>query len=271
LIIKPTVKQIYEQLNRSLAEKWAEGEIVRHNLEKGLGGERVIRSLLEDFLPIRYGVAKGKVINNAGELSRHSDVIIYDRINCPRLFADQNENQVIPIEGVYLVIEVKTTLTKKTLREAFENLRSVYDLEPERPVRSVNTLVDFRPPGLMVLGFRGLTLPTIRQHFQQMNELENVSASFSAFSVRSPGYKPDRPRYLVSDISCLGVGTIAHSLNGSISTIPYGEYTLGMLLTSLLADIEMIPSISVNILRYFNFDMIENPDDWFVNDVFEWL
>lgn len=117
----------------------------------------------------------------------------------------------------------------------------------------------------MVLGFHGITLPTMKKHFEQMNRLENVNGSFSAYSAMSPGYKPDSPKFLVKHIACLDIGSVFHSLNGYIIAQPYGEYTLGMILTMLLAEIEQIPPVSVNVIRYFNFDMIENPDDWFVH------
>jgi hypothetical protein len=49
MIVKPTVKRMFEQLNRLLAEKVAQGNVIDHNLEKGLGTERAMRGLLGDF------------------------------------------------------------------------------------------------------------------------------------------------------------------------------------------------------------------------------
>jgi len=270
VIIKPTVKDFYRQLNRSLMERLAESRVVKNKLESGLGAERGIRSILVDFLPTRFGVARGWIINNAGDLSRHCDIIIYDRLNCPNIYVDNNDNQVIPIEGVYQVIEVKTTLTKKILTEAFSELRSIYDLEPDRPIRSLNTHVDFRPPGLSILGFRGPRLVTIKRHYEEMNREHDASNSFSAYSIQSPGYVADSKKFLIKEVACLGVGAVFHALSGYVAAEAYGEYTLGMFLTMILSNIEQIPSQEVNILRYFNADMIENPDDWFVIGG-EWL
>jgi hypothetical protein len=219
---------------------------------------------------MRFGVAKGKVVNYAGDMSRHCDVIIYDRLNCPKLFIDENDNQVLPIEGVYAVIEVKTTLTKHTLTEAFDNLRSVYALKPERPIRTYNTHIDFRPPGLIILGTQGVQLKTLRSHFVQLNSLYSAPSSFSMFSARSPGYKDiTGETFLVNEIACLGNGSVFHMLNGAVSLRNWGEYTLGMFLTSLLADIEQIPPAEVNIIRYFNYGMIEEPD--FFEKEIKWL
>src|SRR5262245_11975403 len=104
-------KHVSEQLNRMLLAKTGQAELIGHNLEKGLGNEQTLRDLLIAFLPRRFGVAKGKVVNSNGDMSQQLDVIIYDAHNCPSLFVDENKNQIIPIEGVYQVIEVKTTLT----------------------------------------------------------------------------------------------------------------------------------------------------------------
>jgi hypothetical protein len=134
--LRPTIKSIFEQLNRMLSEKIAQGNIIEHNLEKGLGGENALRGLLEDFLPSRLGVAKGKVVNFTGDMSRQCDVIIYDRLNGPRLFVDENKNQILPIEGVYAVIEVKTSLTKHTLRV----IQGTWTLCEVYPVRRCGTI-----------------------------------------------------------------------------------------------------------------------------------
>lgn len=261
MIIKPTVKKIFEQLNRMLAEKAAQGQIIEHNLEKGLGAERALRELLKDFLPKRFAVAKGKIVNFAGEMSQHCGILIYDGLNCPKLFIDENENQIIPIEGVYAVLEVKTTLTKHTLAEAFQNLHSVYALQTERPIRSLNPKVDHRPPCLVVVGFKGVQLATLHTHFQEFNRKYPVTASFSAFSSKSPGYVDlTDETFLVHKVACLDKGAIHHMYTGEIAIRPWGEYTLGMLLTSLLADIEQIPAATVNIRAYFNYMMIKDPE-----------
>jgi len=253
--------QIFDQLNRTLTEKVSEGNVINHNLEKGLGAERALRSLLRDFLPSRFGVAKGKIVNYGGDQSQACDIIIYDRLNCARLFVDQNENQIIPIEGIYAVIEVKVTLTKGKLNEAFDNLASVHNLSPARPVRSKNKLVDFCPPALIVVGFNGPSLATIERHYLTMNHAHPVGASFSSYSEVSPGFDERTGKsFLVNKIACLGSGTIFHTYAGEVKTGAWGQYTLGMLLMSLLTDIEQIPYSEMVPVRYFNFMMIEDAE-----------
>ncbi|MEU7908993.1 DUF6602 domain-containing protein [Actinoplanes sp. NPDC049118] len=263
---EPTVKAMFHQVNSLLAEKMGQGNVIRHNLEKGLGGENILREVLESFLPSKYGVAKGKIVNYRGWLSRHCDVIIYDRINCPRLFVDENGNQIIPIDGVYSVIEVKATLTKKTLDDAFQNLDSIYNLRPGRPVKSTNEKVDYRPPFFKIFGYGGLSLKTISSHYQALSTKYPARNSGYSYSERSPAYVADAAHHLVSQIVCLGRGSVYEMLDGSIRTSSYGPYTLGMFLTGLLADMDQVPYEPVSIYRYFNWIMVEKPDEYFSSD-----
>ncbi|MER7166334.1 DUF6602 domain-containing protein [Micromonospora sp. NPDC000207] len=251
-------KAVFEQLNRLLAEKARQANIIGHNLEKGLGNEHVLREVLRNFFPAKFGVGKGKIVNGAGESSRHCDVIIYDAMSCPKLFVDENKNQILPVEGVLAVIEVKTTLTKVTLGDAFENLYSVYGLQPERPVRSLNELVDHRPPMLLVLGYGGLKLDTLDRHYRDLCSKYPVLNSAARYSEKSPGSKWNLDSYrLVSEVACLGEGSVYEMLNGSYRKDAWGDYTLGMFLTSLLSELEEMPAMNVVIGNYFNYLMLE--------------
>jgi hypothetical protein len=253
VIPKTIVHEIFEQLNKSLAEKVAQGNLIQHNLENGLGAERAFRSMLQDFLPLRYGVTKGKVVNPAGDMSGHCDVIIYDRLNCPVLYVDENENQIVPIEGVYSAIEVKVTLTKHTLTEAFNELRTVYALQPERPVRSENPLIDYRPPALYVVGFGGSQLKTLKRHFIDLNAKHEVLASFCSYSPESAGFpRLTGDTFLVNKVACLGRGTVHHMFNGIVQQRDWGKYTLGMFLVGILSDVKDISPSRFKILNYFN-------------------
>jgi hypothetical protein len=269
MIIEPTVKQIFDQLNRMLAERVAQGNIIEHNLEKGLGAEKALREVLADFLPVRFGIAKGKVINSRGKLSRHCDVLIYDQVNYPRLFIDENENQMLPIEGVYAVLEVKTTLTKHTLTEAFANLNAIYDLQPERPVRSLNHLMDYRPPYLAIVGFRGIKLSTLERHFRALSLRYKVRSSFSSYSNKSPGYANfTGDTFLAHSVACFDSGSVFHAFNGEVKSAQWGEYTLGVFLTTLLNSMEQVSLAKLNIFDYFNSQMVDDPSFFKYEHVF---
>lgn len=91
----------------------------------GAENEIALAALIRDFLPPRFGVeVSGIVIDRFGRESRQADIIIYDAHAFPRYL-----RKVFPVELVYAVVEVKTTLTSTEAQRARENLRSVFDLE----------------------------------------------------------------------------------------------------------------------------------------------
>ena len=100
--------------------------------ERGNVAESVYRRWLKGFLPARYGVTSGYIIS-AGYSDRvpprHYDVIIYDKLEAPVLWhennADRNEDgrvRAIPAEYVLHVTEVKSTLNKSSVIEARDKL-----------------------------------------------------------------------------------------------------------------------------------------------------
>ena len=96
---------------------------------------------------------KGKVANSLGKSSRQSDIIVYDALRCPNLFIDRNRNQVLPVEGVYAVIEVKTELNHSKLKGAFENIKTAKELLVEPVNVSTNDHVKIIPPLGMVIAY----------------------------------------------------------------------------------------------------------------------
>ena len=253
-------KAIFEQAHRLLEVKKRQAELVRHNLEKGLGNEEALRELLRSFLPRRFGVAKGKVVNPEGEMSCQLDVIVYDALNCPNLFIDENGNQILPIEGVYAVIEVKTTLTSSELRAAFENLRSVCLLH-RRINTSTNDFLLRCPPSLQVFAYGSdRSLQAVASQYDALSNEFVTNASFSSYSPRSPGFADHTGRnFLVASVDILGSGTVMHMLDGSVEIYEHGEYTLGMFLTGVVNDFDDIDMPKISLTSYLNWIMI---DQW---------
>lgn len=257
--IPPIAKLVSEQLNRLLSAKLCQSEIIDHNLEKGQGNEQALRDLLISYLPKRFGVGKGKVTNSSGQLSRQADIIIYDALNCPTMFIDENENQILPIEGVYKVIEVKTTLTSSTLRDAFTNLLSVHELGT-RKNRSKNKMVCHCPPSLSVFAFSDARkLRTIFDQYDKLSKEFEVDNSFHSYSKKSPGFRRHTGRnYLVSDVHILGKGYVHHMLDGSPHYYEWGEYTLGMFMTGIVDNFQNLHVSKPSMMSYLNWIMVDN-------------
>ncbi|WP_306231780.1 DUF6602 domain-containing protein [Agrococcus beijingensis] len=81
--------------------------------------------VLREFLPGRYGVSKGFVIDSVGQMSQQIDVLIYDP-QYTYLFAETSSGDLyIPAESVYAVFEVKQEINKSLLDYAAEKIASV--------------------------------------------------------------------------------------------------------------------------------------------------
>lgn len=259
-MIKETIlKDISIQLNKMLESKLAQGNIIDHNLEKGLGNEQALREIFESFLPLKFGVGKGKIVNCEGEMSNQIDIIIYDAIMCPRLFVDENDNLIVPIEGVYKAIEVKTTLTSQKLRDSFENLYSVYLLKGREDF-SINKLVTCCPPLLEVFAFNdNRKLKIVSKQFIRLSQEFVVNKSSTSYSEKSPGIKDHTGiQHLIHKVNILGKGAVLQMLSGNVCIYPWNEYTLGMALIGLITDVEDCKLPKVDIGHYLTWIDVEN-------------
>jgi hypothetical protein len=77
--------------------------------------ENLIREKISLFLPERYLVKQGHIVNSEGRVSNQFDIIIFDRLNTPKFFESKNNTVFYPIESVLAVGEIKKTLRKNDL------------------------------------------------------------------------------------------------------------------------------------------------------------
>ena len=98
-------------------------------MRETVGGERedVLEEFLLPLLPERLGIGRGEIRAGNGQWSKQEDLILYDKLNCPRLLVG-NRSQVLPVESVGAIIEVKTRLGTKEIRDAMQNISSVRKL-----------------------------------------------------------------------------------------------------------------------------------------------
>ena len=119
------MKRHYEGLaERMLSEINTISDRMSHSGEKGRNNELVLREFLNAALPRRFSVSTGKVVAVGGLESGQMDLIVHDRIHTPALL-EAHAWSLVPIESVYAVISVKTTLDKKELRDAMSSIASV--------------------------------------------------------------------------------------------------------------------------------------------------
>ena len=97
---------------------------VSHPGTKGDACEFQWLQWLETYLPKRYEVNSGFVIDSTGSISEQQDIIIYDRQYTPYLL---NKDGIIyvPAESVYAVVEVKQELSRAYVKYAGDKIKSV--------------------------------------------------------------------------------------------------------------------------------------------------
>jgi hypothetical protein len=123
------------------------------------------------LLPERLLIGNGEIRATNGKWSKQEDLIIYDRLNCPRLFVG-SRTQVFPVESVAAVIEVKTRLDTKAIRKATENIKTARSLEKIGGSTQVAAgSITFGKPtptlGILFAFDLDLTLETFRQRWDE--------------------------------------------------------------------------------------------------------
>lgn len=99
-------------------------KIIGHPGSIGDGTELHWRELLDEFLPKRYQVSEGFVVDSAGKRSDQIDVIVHDRTFSPLLW-EHGGHMYVPAESVYAVFEVKQDHTLEDIKAAGEKAESV--------------------------------------------------------------------------------------------------------------------------------------------------
>ena len=103
-------------------------QIIPHSSTKGTRNEEALKSIIENFLPKKYSVGSGIIIDSFGNASKQVDLVIYDSTIYPSLFS-QTSTSIYPVETVLATIEVKTFLDESALGEIVENTKSIKKLK----------------------------------------------------------------------------------------------------------------------------------------------
>ena len=101
---------------------------IPHSGVMGEVNEQHYIDVFRKYLPKRYEVAQGIVIDSNGLTSDQIDIVVFDHQYTPTLL-DQQAHRFIPAEAVYCVLEAKPTLNKQYLEYAADKAESVRRLE----------------------------------------------------------------------------------------------------------------------------------------------
>jgi hypothetical protein len=100
---------------------------VTHSGVLGEVNENRFIDVLRRYLPRRYAVETGIVLDSLGRTSDQIDVIVYDNQYTPTLL-DQENHRFVPAEAVYAVLEVKPVVDTSHLEYAADKAASVRKL-----------------------------------------------------------------------------------------------------------------------------------------------
>ena len=100
-------------------------EMVEHPGHRGSSRETPLMELLEQILPGSISVMKGFAINSLMATSKEQDLLVVDRNIAGKVLPQES---YFPIEACLASIQVKSTLTRSTIRDAVLNCITVKKL-----------------------------------------------------------------------------------------------------------------------------------------------
>jgi hypothetical protein len=119
------IREIFQGIaNKLLADFDQIQAQIEHSGERGGQRERALKAFLARYLPKKYTLGTGHIIDKTGNTSRQCDVVIYDDFNCPLLLAEEGY-QLFPAEAVFGVIEVKSVLDASAIAQGVQAIQSV--------------------------------------------------------------------------------------------------------------------------------------------------
>lgn len=141
----------------------------------------MLESYLKGYIPEKYCFAKGTIVDYKDIQSKQVDIIIHDKFITPYLI-DMNSTKIIPIESVYGVIEVKSTLSKEELRKSIKNIESVRKLE-----KKTITGVSFPTAGLIFAYDSDSSLEAIYKNLVELSNESKIENRVSCLCVLNKG------------------------------------------------------------------------------------
>ena len=154
---------------------------INHMGERGSSREEILLSYLRKYIPAKYEMNNGVIMDGTGEQSRQQDIIIYDSFNSPVLL-NMESTRMVPIESVFSVIEVKSSLNKIEIGKCVNNISSVKSLV-KNGLDSINS-----PTAGFVFAFTSsTTLETLLDNLVEANNQVEKYKQISALCVLDKG------------------------------------------------------------------------------------
>ena len=114
---------------REILLQGSKAKAFQHHGVRGDERAAALAKFLQERLPSRFSVRKGEVIDYRDYRTGQLDAIVFDIATCSPISV-QSENVLLPCEAVYVVVEVKTTLSAGELVRSYAAARRVRRLRP---------------------------------------------------------------------------------------------------------------------------------------------
>ncbi|MBN1989768.1 MAG: hypothetical protein JW783_10260 [Bacteroidales bacterium] len=180
--------------------------------------EGLVRAKISLFLPERYLVKQGHVVNSEGKVSNQFDIIIFDRLNTPKFFESNSSTVFYPIESVLAVGEIKKTLRKNDLIEFGQKIK--YLKQDMKRKLIANTVYNGQIRGESSL----LDLVSMRTDRKYKNPLFSFLFAIDHEDIHDLSFD-DAGKYMPNDVYVLNYGCLLYgnTENKSINTFVEDE------------------------------------------------
>lgn len=138
---RKTIAILFDDIAKNMLQSFEGWDAyVSHPGEKGGIRERRVQDFLKKYLPDKYGVTSGHIIDWQGVESLQEDIVIFDKFNCPTLKADPYY-QVFPCETVYATVEVKSTLNIENIGACIDHTYRLKQLDRASELGPIESFV----------------------------------------------------------------------------------------------------------------------------------
>lgn len=135
---------------------------VEHKHTKGLFREFFVKNVLERYLTAQFGIGSGIVVNQKGDQSRQTDIIIYDNRILPPFIREELAG-IFPVEAVIATIEVKSVIkSSKELEELDAAAARLRETVAGAEGSAYRCQCVPQPPGAAVIAFQQEGLNDLR-------------------------------------------------------------------------------------------------------------
>jgi hypothetical protein len=183
------VRILFAQISQQLRLEFDKSSQVSHSGGKGTLREDAFAKFLEDYLPNRYAVGRGEVVSSRNEVSGQLDAVIYDPSHCPVLLKSSS-HAVFPIESVFGVVSIKSTLDSTQLRDAYQNIASAKRLVDPRGFQA-------SPASGMAVGMAAPQIVGVVFAYQAGRSLDAVATQVRALDDELGDERHLRPDFVV--------------------------------------------------------------------------